>query len=196
MLYYSKITANNPKETAHALFLSCGADEDSIILDESLAQKSPENTFCKLKSHLENTHDGLIIDSLHSLGKNNREISKELQWFQQNNVPLIVLDIPSTAQGSVHPMQLLAEIYSNLAATEIHNVKEKQRIGINRRREQNAPLGRKRIPYPANWEEAYARWERKEISVGEFMELTGLKKGTLYNLIKQYKENTAIAKNA
>ena len=40
------------------------------------------------------------------------------------------------------------------------------------------------IPVPANWDETYSKWENKEITIDQFMEATGLKRGTLYNLIK------------
>ena len=86
---------------------------------------------------------------------------------------------------------MLCDWYSLAAAAEIKNVKEKQREGIKKSQEENITLGRKRIPYPSNWESAYSKWENKEISATEFMEMTGLKKRTLYNLIKQYKKQVA-----
>ena len=190
MLYYSKISAAKPHNVPYDLFVSNGATPDLIFLDFSSTPKLPEGIFNKLKDRLLKTGDSLTIDSLNSLGKNGREISKELQWFVNNHIKLIILDLPLSMRDAVSPIEILSELYAGLAKIEIENVKNKQASGIQRVRELNKPIGRKKIPYPDNWEPMYRRWERKEISVSEFMQLTNLKKGTLYNLIKQYKENT------
>ena len=44
--------------------------------------------------------------------------------------------------------------------------------------------------------ENYVKWEQKKITSAEFKSLTGLKKGTFYNLIKQYRRMLSSAKEA
>lgn len=196
MLYYAKITAANPKDRALALFSASGATEEEIILDASTVQKTQECIYEWLKRSLKNQPTTLTIDSLNSLGKNNREIAKELQWFYDNQIHLVVLDVPTTIHKEASPLKVLTELYKNLAAKEIQNVKENQKLGIERSKVENKPLGRKKIPYPPNWEKLYQQWENKQITPDEFMAATGLKKGTLYNLIKQYKATMVISKQA
>ena len=191
MLYYAKTTAHSKSDAVLNLFSQHSIACDSVILDCSPAPKQINSIFNKLKEILLSSNESLTIDSLNSLGKTKREISKELQWFVEHNIRLIILDLPSTFSNTSSPIQLLSELYAQLAAVEVSNVKEKQAAGIQFSRSQNKPLGRKRIPYPPNWESLYKQWERKEISVSEFMVQTNLKKGTLYNLIKQYKEQEA-----
>ena len=186
MIYYAKISSKTSSDDIRDLFLKSGATNDTIALDTSSIQKREGSFFQLLKNQLLETGESLTIDSLQSLGKTSREISKELRWFLENDVHLIVLNLPSTKQSLSSPMQVLSEVYSILAASEIRNVKENQKIGIHAARISNKPLGRARIPYPENWESTYRRWKQKDISIAEFMELTGLKRGTLYNLIKQY----------
>ena len=196
MIFYSKITAKNNMDSDYHLFQSYGATEDNMILDTSLAPKKQGSVFHKVKDSLINNNMTLVIDSLRSLGKTNREIAKELQWLRENKISLKVIDLPVTFEDNVDPIKLLAEVFTHLSALEIQNVKEKQAEGIKKSQQQNKPLGRKRIPYPSNWEVLYWKWEKKEITISEFKELSGLKKGTLYNLIKQYKNEIQIAKEA
>lgn len=59
-------------------------------------------------------------------------------------------------------------------------------VKINTNKKSNA--GRSKIEFPDNWEELYERWEKKEISSKKFMEESGLKKATFYNMITEYKE--------
>lgn len=47
--------------------------------------------------------------------------------------------------------------------------------------------GPKPIDYPKEWEELYPRWEAGDITAKEFMERTGLKRGTFYHLVSEYR---------
>ena len=45
-----------------------------------------------------------------------------------------------------------------------------------------------KISFPDNWENLYAAWDNGEITAKEFMDKSGLKKGTFYHLVNEYKE--------
>lgn len=49
-------------------------------------------------------------------------------------------------------------------------------------------LESKKINFPENWESLYAAWDNGEITAKEFMDTSGLKKGTFYNLVNDYRE--------
>ena len=191
MLYYAKITLKSNPEDIRKSFYDAGADDSQIYMDDSNAQKQPGSVYDLLKEKLRITHEPLTIDTVLSLGKNAREIFKELNWFTDNHVKLIILDVPCSMQDSAVPLEILRELYGSLADKEISNLKRNQRIGIEQAKAENRPLGRQKIPYPKNWVEQYERWEAKEISAAEFQESVGLKKGTFYNLIKQYRMQQA-----
>jgi hypothetical protein len=48
--------------------------------------------------------------------------------------------------------------------------------------------GRNKLPFPNNWDELYEKWEKDEITSKQFIEMSGLKKATFYNLLTEYKE--------
>lgn len=52
-----------------------------------------------------------------------------------------------------------------------------------------------KISFPDNWENLYAAWDNGEITAKEFMDKSGLKKGTFYHLVNEYKELLEINKN-
>lgn len=196
MIYYARLTAKKSIEELYSVFYGLGALRDEIIIDMDSLQKEAGSTYMSLRTELQQTNEKLCIDSLSSLGRNYREISKELHWLCGNNIELIVADIPSSQNEKCSPVNLLAETYSLLANTEIENVKKKQKQGIRAAQENQKPLGRTRIPYPENWAENYMKWEQKKITSAEFLSLTGLKKGTFYNLIKQYRIMLSSAEEA
>lgn len=196
MIYYAKIAPKAAPDDVRDIFLAHDAEPNSIFIDQSAAPKSAEGIYQAIKAHIKKTSKTLVVDTISSLGKTSREISNELNWFKENQIKLIILDIPSTMMETASCIDTLSELYSSLASVEIENVKVSQKEGILAARKINKTLGRKRIPYPDNWAEAYSLWVQKQITVTEFMQMTGLKKGTLYNLIKQYKEQGLVEKNA
>ena len=78
-------------------------------------------------------------------------------------------------------------MYARLAEEERERVRKAQVAGIRKAQTDQKKLGRTRIPVPANWDENYSKWEKGEITIDQFMKETGLKRGTLYNLIKATK---------
>ena len=47
--------------------------------------------------------------------------------------------------------------------------------------------GRNKIAFPDEWDELYEKWENKIITSKEFMQQSGLKKATFYNMLTEYK---------
>lgn len=196
MLCYAKLSANQDRNDILQLFIQNGATPEQCILDDTKIQKQEASIYHAVKESA--LKDGkLIIDRMESLGKNNREIYKELTWFASHNISLQILNLPSTLANPINPVDLLADVYSHLAEIEISHVKEQQKIGIAAVADQKK-LGRKKIPYPKDWEYYFNQWQAGDIDIKTFMSLTGLKRGTLYNLIKEYTrtENSSQADKA
>ena len=121
--------------------------------------------------------------------KNSREIFKELNHFRNSGIRLYVADLDFTYDLSVDPMLAMDKIFEKLAEIEKDNVKKAQKTAIESylREKGKSNYGRQKLPYPSNWEQDYALWKNGEITATEFMRRSGLKKGTFYNMIKEYK---------
>ncbi|MBR1907111.1 MAG: recombinase family protein [Clostridiales bacterium] len=186
MIGYAKIRPNDEKESVSALFQPYRCEK--IIIDDSHNPKAEDSIWQRLKQEIFSSDDrDLIVDSLFSLGKTGREISKELEWAYSNNIKLYIITVPSTFENQPFANKLLVELYRDKASLERKNVAVRQAEGQRSATEANVRFGRPTTPYPANWEKDYAAWRNKELTTNDFMERSKLKKGTFYNLIKRYK---------
>lgn len=123
-----------------------------------------------------------VVSSLNSLGLNDADIATQLAWFIDNSIKLVVGDISSTYEfGVSQPMNqaVLSTIMHSLLSGN-PNV-----VTVSFKRSNS---GRSKLPFPDNWEELYEKWNNKEISSKEFIDASGLKKATFYNLLTEYKE--------
>lgn len=126
--------------------------------------------------------DILLIGNLKSLGITNADIGNELEHFIKKERLLVVAEIESTYQYGVSQPMNKAVLKTLLDSI----ISKNNIIGINTNKKSNA--GRNKIEYPDNWEELYEKWEKEEISSKKFMEESGLKKATFYNMVTEYKE--------
>ena len=127
--------------------------------------------------------DILIIGSLKSLGINEADIANNLEYFIKNRKYLVISNIESTYEYGVSQPMNKAVLNAILDSVIINN---KKIISLSRNRKFN--VGRSRIDFPDNWEELYEKWNKDEISSKEFLDKSGLKKATFYNMISEYKE--------
>lgn len=136
----------------------------------------------KIKEEMSN-EDILLIGSFKSLGINEADIANSLEYFIQNRKYLVVSDIESTYKyGVSQPMN--KAVLSTILDSLLLNNGNITRLPVNRK----SNSGRSRIEFPDNWEELYEEWEKDKISSKEFMDKSGLKKATFYNMITEYKE--------
>ena len=125
----------------------------------------------------------LIISSVNNIGSNKNDVFKELTWLKDHHIETIFADYPAT-QIFDNPManelalNVIIDVYASLLDNKTFDIRSTMA----------APTGRKKISFPSNWESLYALWDNGEISAKEFMEKSGLKKGTFYHLVNEYRE--------
>ena len=121
-------------------------------------------------------NDVLIVSSVSVLGKDSSEIKFAIKKIIEDGIMLVLLNNDATFKyGVSQPM--------NKAILEgILNM-----ISTNSQTNQSSKVGRNKIDFPENWEYLYEKWTRKEISSNEFIEKSGLKRATFYNMLAAYK---------
>ncbi len=137
----------------------------------------------KLKESLKGD-EAIIVSGISTLGLSNGEIAEQLKWFIDKEAILIINDVPSTYEYEINqPLNkaVLTTILQSILKVEIE--KRNDTISFSKN---NA--GRRKIEFPYNWEELYEKWQSGRISSKEFIQLSGLKKATFYNLVTEYKE--------
>ena len=120
-----------------------------------------------------------MIESLDALSLEPDTLYDELLWLKEHEILLVVAHFPST--HSTNPKENAIALGAIIDTYGKVLVKTPEAIAAR------SKGGRKNIDYPDNWEELYEKWAAKEITATEFMKQTGLKKGTFYNMLNDYK---------
>lgn len=150
--------------------------------DELFISTESRRAFSELENIKTSDADLIIISSLNSLGLNDADIATQLSWFVDNSVKLVVCEINSTYEfGVSQPMN------KAILNTLLHSILSgnKNIVTVSFKRNNS---GRSKLPLPDNWDELYEKWQNKEITSKDFMEKSGLKKATFYNVLTEYKE--------
>ena len=172
---------------------------EKIYTDQQTGKNFNRPRYQVLKEDILRSGDTLIITELDRLGRNKQDTLKELRYFQDKGIRVMILEIPTTTQdlskldNSMAKMimetinNMLIELYATMAQAEIERKEKRQREGIETKKARGewADYGRPKAEKPSNWEEVITQWQNGEITAVKAMELTGTKKTTFYKLLKQ-----------
>lgn len=118
--------------------------------------------------------DTLVIKSIDRLGRNYEEILK--QWraiTKEKKVEIVVLDMPLLNTGHSRDLtgtliaDIVLQLLSYVAETERAFLRQRQAEGIAAAKSRGVRFGRAPRPYPPNYGEVKALWQRGKISARE-----------------------------
>lgn len=146
--------------------------------------------FNQLKRDIEKQKGLLIISSINNIGSNKNDVFKELTWLKSKQIETVFADYPATQifdnpTANELALSVIIDVYASLLDNKTFDIRSTIA----------ASTGRKKISFPDNWEKLYTSWDNGEITAKEFMDKSGLKKGTFYHLVNEYKELLKINKN-
>ena len=139
--------------------------------------------------------DTLVVHEFDRLGRNKKLTLKELQYFKDNGIRLVALNLPTTQMDTTDNLMLdtinniVIELYTMMAQQEIETREKRQAEGIKVALDNGVKFGRKKIDYPKNWDSVIQLVDNKQINNLEAMQMLGLKKTTFYKLLKAYRED-------
>lgn len=166
---------------------------EKIYSDKATGKNFNRPEYTKLKDALRKG-DTLVVHEFDRLGRNKKLTLKELQYFKDNGIRLVALNLPTTQMDTTDNLMLetinniVIELYTMMAQQEIETREKRQREGIDVALANGVKFGRKEIEYPKNWESVISLVNNKQLNNIEAMTMLGLKKTTYYKLLKQYKE--------
>ena len=167
---------------------------EKIYSDKSTGKNFNRPEYTKLKDVLRKG-DTLVVHEFDRLGRNKKLTLKELQYFKDNDIRLVALNLPTTQMNTDDNLMLetinniVIELYTMMAQQEIETREKRQREGIDVALAKGVKFGRKAIEYPKNWDSVIKLVNDKQLSNIEAMKMLELKKTTYYKLLKQYKED-------
>ena len=168
---------------------------EKIYSDKATGKNFNRPEYNKLKEVLRKG-DTLVVHEFDRLGRNKKLTLKELQYFKDNGIRLVALNLPTTQMDTTDNLMLetinniVIELYTMMAQQEIETREKRQREGIDVALANGVKFGRKEIEYPKEWKQVIEMVDNKTISNIRAMEMLGLKKTTFYKLLKQYREET------
>lgn len=176
-----------------------GIQLKELFLDQHTGKSFDRPEYKVLKRILDEG-DTLIITEVDRLGRNKADTMKELQWFKEHGVRLLILEIPTTLMDISNMDNELArlmlstinnmmvELYVSMAEAEMHKKEKRQREGLEELRKSCNwdKMGRPRKMSQVEFNLQYGRVVKGEISPFKLMKELGLNKSTYYNYKKAY----------
>ena len=155
------------------------ADHIQIISENRRAYRELEQLLQKIDS----VNTVVIISDMSVLGLTAEDIINRLEWFVTHEICLFICKYSATYEyGMLQPVN--KAVLTTLLQSMLNSNTNVVEIPRNKR----TNSGRNKMAFPEGWDEMYEEWEKKKISSKTFMEKSGLKKATFYNLLTEYKD--------
>lgn len=134
--------------------------------------------------------DTIVIKELDRLGRNFMDTPKELQYFFERNIKVVILDTPLISTGDdkldYTINNMLIGFLSYIADKEREKIQCRVKEGLVNAKAKGIKLGRPERTLPKEFEKYYKKWKAGDITAVEFSKLLGVSRATLYRYIKEF----------
>lgn len=173
-----------------------------IFVDQQSGKNFNRPRYIVMKEDVLRPGDTLIISELDRLGRNKKETLQELQYFKDNNIRVMILEIPTTLQdfsrmdNDMARMimdtinNMLIELYATMAQAELEKKEKRQREGIEAKKARGEwdDYGRPKVMDIRQFEKEYKRVIEGKIRPFALMRELGMSRPTFY----RYKKNLEV----
>lgn len=134
--------------------------------------------------------DTIVIKELDRLGRNFMDTPKELQYFFERGIKVVILDTPLINTGDdkldYTINNMLIGFLSYIADKEREKIQSRVKEGLLNAKVKGVKLGRPERTLPKEFEKYYKKWKAGDITAVEFSKLLNISRATLYRYIKEY----------
>lgn len=178
--------------TEHHFLLS------KIFTDQLTGKNFNRPRYTVMKEDVLRSGDALIITELDRLGRNKQDTMKEIQYFKDHGIRLMVLELPTTLidfgqysndlaklmMDCINNMML--ELYASIAQAELEKKEKRQREGIEAKRLRGEwdDYGRPKKMKLSDFEAAYEKVRCGRMRPCELIRELNISKATYYNYRK------------
>lgn len=176
--------------------------KNKVYTDQMTGKNFDRPRYQMLKDEILEHGDTLIISELDRLGRNKDATLRELRYFKDNSIRVMILEIPTTLQdfskcsNEMASMiletinNMLIELYATMAQAELQKKEKRQREGIQAKKDRGewADYGRPKKMQFLDFAKEYVFVERCEVKPFDLMKKLGLTKPTFYRYKKMYDE--------
>lgn len=172
-----------------------------IFTDKQSGKHFNRERYIVMKEDVLDKGDILIITEIDRLGRNKKETLNELRYFKDNDIRVMILELPTTLmdlsklEDNMAAMlmdavnNMMIELYAAMAQAEIEKKEKRQREGIEAKKARGDwdNYGRPKIIDFKKFSTEYERVLKNEIRPVDCMRILGLKKSTYYKYRSRYK---------
>lgn len=170
-----------------------------VYTDQQTGKNFNRPRYQMLKDEILESGDILIVTELDRLGRNKEATLKELRFFHDNNIRVMVLELPttlidlSTMENSMARMMLetinnmMIELYASMAQAEIEKKEKRQKEGIEAKKARGEwdDYGRPRVMSIEEFTTHYCLVQQGKKKPFELMKELGMTKPTFYRYKNQ-----------
>lgn len=174
-----------------------------IYVDKQTGKNFNRPRYVVLKEDVLRPGDTLLLTECDRLGRNKKAILKELQYYKDNDIRVMILEIPTTLMDISHYNDQLAgmlmetinnmlvEMYAAYAQAEMEKRQKRQREGIEtmKLRGEWDRYGRPRLLSLEDFKNHYIRVGKKEITATRLMKELNISDTTYYRYKKELENN-------
>lgn len=173
-----------------------------VYCDQQTGKNFNRPSYQLIKQEILEEGDVLIITEVDRLGRNKTDTLKELRYFKDNNIRVLILELPTTlvdinsmgndmAKMMMETINnMLIELYASLAEGEMHKREKRQREGYAalKARGEWDKIGRPRALPKEKFEEDYKLVLHGKMRPCELMRKHNLSRATYYRYRDIYKK--------
>ena len=178
-----------------------GVPEKNIFIDKQSGKDFERAQYKKLLKKM-NKGSVLFVKSIDRLGRNYDDLVTQWRYItKEKHADLVVCDLPLLDTRREKNLlgtfisDLVLAIFSYVAETERHNIKMRQKEGIEAARRRGVKFGRPRRALPDNFNEIHRLWRMKKMTLKQAAKACGLPETTFFDNSRRF-ENTTISKKA
>lgn len=195
---YARVSSKEQNLDRQLESLKAYVPVENILTDKASGKDMERPAYQALKGALGlRAGDTLVITSLDRLSRNKEHIKQELQWFHENNIRLMILDLPTSlievpkGQEWIISMinNILIEVLASMAEQERINIKKRQREGIEAAKKKGKHLGRPKMVIPDDFPFVYQEWREGRCTAKAAMRKLNMPSTSFYRAVKQYEGN-------
>lgn len=189
---YVRVSTRGQNEDRQVIAIKgYGVSDNCIFVDKQSGKDFDRPQYKRMVKKLK-CGDMIVIKSIDRLGRNYEEITQQWQLLTKDKgVSICVLDMPILNSGSEKDLtrtliaDIVLQLLSYVAQTEREFIHQRQAEGIEAARERGVVFGRPTRPLPKNFEQIYAAYISKEITLSNAAKECGMPKSTFYGIISR-----------
>ena len=191
---YARVSSTEQNLDRQILALQKYVKRENIVVDKQSGKNLDRPGYNALKGMFGlRPGDVLYIVSLDRLSRSKADIKSELDWFKENKIRLMILDLPSSLiqvpdeqEWIIDMIQnILIEVLASMAEQERLMIRKRQREGIEAAKKKGKHLGRPKSEIPDNFDEVYDTWTAEEITAKEAQKKLGMSSSSFYRLVER-----------